>query len=400
MLNFKTIIRRLENSETRRRGDTGKEGRGETYRRVFILYFLLLTSYFLLLSGCADKKPASIEVKRPEISGVQVSVVRPSKVIDSHETTGTVKAKTTSHVSSRVMGSVTSVNVREGDRVNSGQTLLTIDDSDIAQKVLAAEAGYREAMKALEAAKQNRAMVDITYQRYKKMHDEKAVSQQEIDQIETQKKVADIEYERVQEMVNRAKAGLSEAKVFHGFTRVAAPVSGIVTEKKIERGSMAVPGMPLLVVEDTSSFRIEAHADEGLSTRLKTGMTVDVVIDSIGKEIKGRISEIVPAIDPMSRSFLIKVEVAGPGLRSGLYAKVRIPVGEKEVILVPRASVVEKGQLTGVYAVDEKGLVMYRLVRVGKSYGSNVEILSGLNANEKIITTGVEKAIDGGVIKQ
>lgn len=391
MLNFKTIIRRLENSETRRRG--------ETYRRIFILYFLLLTSYFLLLSGCADKKPASVEVKRPEISGVQVSIVQPSKVVESHETTGTVRAKTTSYVASRVMGSVTSVNVREGDRVNSGQTLLSIDDSDIAHKVQAAEAGYREAMKALEAAKQNRAMVDVTYQRYKKMHDEKAVSQQEIDQIETQKKVADIEYERVQEMVNRAKAGLSEAKVFHGFTRVAAPVSGIVTEKKIELGSMAVPGMPLLVVEDISSFRIEAHADEGLSTRLKTGMTVDVVIESIGKDIKGRISEIVPAIDPMSRSFLVKADLQGHGLRSGQYAKVRIPVGEKEVILVPKASVAEKGQLTGVYAVDEKGVVTYRLVRIGKIYGSNVEILSGLNANEKIITAGMEKAIDGGVIK-
>lgn len=389
------IFRDIKNKGQRSRS------KGQVRNTIFVIIScLLLATGPFVLTGCADKKPASVEVKRPEISGVQVSIMQPSKVIESHETTGTVRARTTSYVASRVMGSVTSVNVREGERVNSGQTLLTIDDSDIALKVQAAEAGYREAMKALEAAKQNRAMVDVTYQRYKKMHDEKAVSQQEIDQMETQKKVADIEYERVQEMVNRAKAGLSEAKVFHGFTRVAAPVSGIVTEKKIERGSMAVPGMPLLVVEDISSFRIETHADEGLSTRLKTRMTVDVVIESIGKDIKGRISEIVPAIDPMSRSFLVKIDLQGHGLRSGLYAKVSIPVGEKEVILVPKASVVEKGQLTGVYAVDEKGIVTYRLVRIGKSYGSNVEILSGLNANEKIITGGVEKALDGGVIKQ
>lgn len=360
---------------------------------------MLLATGPFALPGCVDKKPASVEAKRQQISGVHASVVQPSKVTEYHEIAGTVRAKTTSLVSSRVMGNVTSINVKEGDRVKAGQTLLTVDDSDIAQKVQAAEAGHREAQKALEASKQNRAMVDITYQRYKKLYDEKALSQQEIDQIETQKKVADIEYERVQEMVNRAKAGLAEAKVFHGFTKITAPVSGIVSEKKIEHGSMAMPGMTILTVEDTSSFRIDAHVDEGLSGKIKTGMAVDVMIDAIGQQVKGRVSEIVPAIDPMSRSFLVKVDVKSSGLRSGLYAKVRIPVGEKETVLVPKTAVVEKGQLTGIYTVDEKGIAIYRLIRVGKSYGNNVEILSGINVNEKVITAGVEKAVDGGVIK-
>ena len=170
-----------------------------------------------------------------------------------------------------MMGTVTSLLVKEGDAVEKGQLLLTIDDSDVVQKVKAAEAGHREATKALESAKQNRELTDITYRRYRKMYEEKAISRQEMDQFETQKKVAGLEYERVQEMVNRAAAGLSEAKIYLGFTRVTSPVKGLVTEKKTEVGSMAVPGMPLLTVENTAAFHAEITVDESLSGKLKAG---------------------------------------------------------------------------------------------------------------------------------
>lgn len=350
-----------------------------------ILWCIVLAAYSLLLAGCKEKvKPGTAEVKRQGVSGIMVTEVLPSRVDEYYETSGTVKAKTTSVVASRVMGTVTSLKVREGDRVNAGQVLMTLDDRDVAQKVMAGE-------KAVEAAKQNQSLMDITYQRYKRLHDEKALTQQDMDQIDTQKKVADIEYER-------AKAGLAEAKVYHGFTRITAPFPGMVTEKKIDVGGMAVPGMPLLILEDTSSFRLEVNADEGLSGRLKTGMPVEVIIDSLSRKIEAKISEIVFAIDPLSRTFLVKVEIKGSGLRSGLYAKVKIPVGTKEAILLPKTAVVEKGQLTGVYTVDDKNVITYRLVRTGKKYKDNIEILSGINPKERVITGGIEKAVDGGVI--
>lgn len=352
----------------------------------YIIYFLIVTSYFLLVSGCKDKvKPGTAEVKRQVVTGVTLAEVHPSQVDEYYETSGTVKAKTISIVASRVMGTVTSVKVKKGDRVHAGQVLMTIDDRDIVQRVKAAE-------KAVEAAKQNKSLSDITYQRYKNLYDEKAISQQEIDQIETQKKVSDMEYER-------AMAMLAEAQVNHGFTRITAPISGIITEKKIELGSMAIPGIPILTVEDNSYFRIEANVDERLSGKLKRGMPVDVIIDSIGKQVKGRISEIVPAIDPMSRTFLIKVDLKMPSLKTGIYGKVLIPEGKKESILIPQKAIVEKGQLVGVYVVDNKGITTYRLIKTGKKYGEQIEILSGLSSGEKIIVGGVEKAVDGGIIK-
>jgi RND family efflux transporter MFP subunit len=362
--------------------------------------FIIIALLFFI-SGCKEKvKPGASDIKRQQITGVVVSEAQQSQIDEYYETSGTVRAKNIVNISSRVIGAVTSLRVKEGDRVSAGQVIMTIDDRDAAQRLNASESGYKESLKALESAKQNKSLADVTYRRYKKLHEEKAVSHQEMDQIETRKKIADIEYERAQESVNRAKAGVKEAQVHQGFAKITAPVSGVVTEKKIESGSMAAPGIPMLTIEDTSSFRLEANVDERLSGKIKTGMSVEVMIEAIGQRTSGKISEIVPAVDPMSRTFVIKADIKGAGLRTGLYGKVFIPQGKKEAILIPQKAVIEKGQLTGVYTVDDKGVATYRLVKTGKIYKDRVEILSGLNKGEKMIVDGAEKAVDGGIIKQ
>ncbi len=368
-------------------------------QRTLPVFFLLLVTGFFLI-GCGEKvDPGGAQVKRPSISGVSIATLTPASIEEFYEAVGTVKADHTSTIASRMMGAVTSLLVKEGDTVENGQLLLTVDDRDVVQKVKAAEAGYQEATKALESVKQNRELTGITYDRYRQMFEEKAISRQEMDQFETQKRVAGLEHERVQEMVNRAAAGLSEAKIFLGFTRVTSPIKGRVTEKKIEVGSMAVPGMPLLTLEGIAAFHAEVTIDESLSGKLRTELPVLVSIDAIDRQIPGKIKEILPVVDSLSRSFIVKVSLSGAGLRSGLYARVKIPSGKKEVLLAPQSAIVEKGQLTGVYAVDGQGIVTYRLIRTGKAYDGNREILSGLKPNDRIIVQGVEKARDGGIIE-
>lgn len=370
-------------------------------RRPLLQALLLLLAAALLLVGCGEKKaPDAAQVKRPLISGVSVATVAPAVVDEFYDAVGTVRAAKTSAVAGRIMGVVTSLAVKEGDAVEKGQLLLTIDDRDVVQKVRAAEAGHQEAVKALESGMQNRELVDITYRRYKKMYEEKAISRQEMDQFETQKMVAGLEYERGQEMVKRAAAGLAEANIYLGFTRVTSPVKGVITEKKTEVGNMAVPGMPLLVVESAAGFHAEVTVDESLSGSLKIGTPVLVSIDALDRQMAGKVKEILPSVDPLSRSFTAKVSVSGPGLRTGLYARVRIPKGKKELLLAPRSAIIEKGQLTGVYAVDDQGIVTYRLVRTGREYDGRLEILSGLKTNERIIVGGLEKAMDGGIMEK
>ncbi|MFA5353280.1 MAG: efflux RND transporter periplasmic adaptor subunit [Thermodesulfovibrionales bacterium] len=359
-----------------------------------------LTIAALFTAGCGEKvKPGTAEVQRQVVQGVTLLELKPSQVDEYYETSGTVKAKQTGILSSRVMGTVTALHVKEGDRVSAGQVLMAIDDRDAAARVEAADAGQSEAQKALEAAGQSRSLVDLTYGRYKKLHDGKAISRQEMDEIETRKKVSEIEYQRAEEAVKRAKAGLREAQVNRGFSRIRAPFPGVVTAKTIDTGSMAVPGSPLITVEDTSLFRIEVNADERLSGKVSPGMAVDVVIESTGMAMQGKVSEVVPAVDPMTRTFLIKIDLRGAGLRSGLFGRVSIPEGKKEAILVPQKAIVRKGELTGVYLADDKGIITYRLIRAGKERNGMVEVLSGTHAGEKAVVDGVEKAVDGGVLQ-
>ncbi len=341
----------------------------------------------VLLSGCGDKvEPGKVKVPRPTVSEVTVTAVQPTAIADDYETSGTVKARISSLVASRVMGAVTAVHVRAGETVKAGQLLAVLDDRDAVQKVRAAE-------QALRAADQGRAMADLTYRRYRKLHDEKALARQEIDQIETAKRIADAGYEQ-------ARAGLEEARVWQGFSRILAPAAGVVAERRVDPGSMAVPGMPLFTIESRGGFLLEAAVDEALSGRLAVGMPAAVSVEALGLKATGKITEVVPAVDPATRTFIVKIALADRGLRSGLSARVSLPRGQRTALLVPQEAVVEKGQLAGVYVVDGEGVVTYRLIRTGKIYGGRVEILSGLAAGERIISAGVEKAVDGGRIAE
>lgn len=212
--------------------------------------------------------------------------------------------------------------------------------------------------------------------------------------------MADTEYGRAQQTLERARAMQEEARAYHGFTKIRSPYAGIVTAKKIDEGSMAVPGIPIMTVEDISRFTIEVNADERSYKNLSIGMSVPVYVDSLGETRTGKISRIAPAVDPSTRTFNMEVLIGGNGLRSGLSAKVFLPGGQKETILVTRKAIVEKGQLTGIYTADTKGVISYRLVKTGKPVGDQVEVLSGIKSGDRIVVDGIDNVIDGGKLKQ
>lgn len=350
-----------------------------------IIIFCLLAALVLfsgLIAACKGKTQEET-VKRPAVDGVTVTAITSSIVDEIYETTGTVRSDRISQVASRAMGVVISLLVQEGDIVKTGQLLLTLDDRDAAQRLQAATM-------ALESAKQNKMLMETTWQRYKNLYDEKALSRQEMDQIETQKKVAQAEYERT-------KALAGEAGTYHSFTRVKAPVSGMVSQKRIDVGSMANPGMPLLSIEESGSSYVEAAVDERLRHKIKPGMDAEILPDA-GRRQRGTIRQVLPSIDSLSRTFIVKIGFKEMPSRSGLFVRVRIPVGKKEIILVPEKAIVQKGQLTGVYLVDDRGVITYRLIRTGMTYADGMEIISGLSIRDRVITEGIERAKDGGII--
>ena len=354
------------------------------------LFFLTL-ALLVVIAGCQGGAPEKTAIKRPVVTGVTVSAVAPAAVDDVYETTGTVRADYTSVVASRIMGRVTALYVREGQRVKAGEILLAVENEDLGQKVSGASM-------ALESAKQNRDLAEVTWQRYRKIYEERALSQHEMDQVESQRNVARSEYER-------ANAAVAEARTYQGFSKIWSPLAGVVTNRTITQGSMAVPGQPLMTIENPSSLYVECFADERLGSRLKKGMAADVDLGE-RQRFRGTIRDIVPAVDPRSRTFLVKIGLpAGDGadtaLRSGLFARVGIPVGKREALLVPEAALVQKGQLTGLFTVSPDGVVTYRLVKAGRTDSQRrVEILSGLAARERIVSEGVRNAVDGGIVQR
>lgn len=346
----------------------------------------------LVSTGCTKH---SDKPEHPIISGVQVEIVSKKPVESFYTTSATVKSKTNSVVASMLTGKVTSIAVQEGDSVKKGQLLLTIDARDLTQKASGASAGIKAAQMAASSAAQNAKMADRTYKRYKNLYDEKVITKQEFDQYTTQKNVAQLQYQQAQAGVQQARAGLGEVKVFQSYARVTAPVSGIVTQRNIDLGSTAIQGQPVFTIEAPGEAELVANIDESYLDKVKEGGEVSLEIN--GKTIKRKITKAVKHIDPATRTFKVKIDIAG--LIGGQFAKINIPVAKKEAITVPKSAIIEKGELTGVYTVDSENVISYRLIRTGKNYGENIEVLSGLSNGDKIITVGAQKAIDGAKIK-
>jgi RND family efflux transporter MFP subunit len=171
-------------------------------------------------------------------------------------------------------------------------------------------------------------------------------------------------------------------------------------ERRVEPGNLAVVGQTLMVLDDPGHYRLDAEVGESAMGRVRLGQTAPVVVDALGRTFEGRVAEMIPAADPASRSVTVKLDLpAAPGLRSGIFGRVRFAAGERKALLVPAGAVVERGQLTAVYVVDELGVARLRLVTAGQRRGDRVEILSGLDPGERVVIEGAERVTDGGRVE-
>lgn len=356
----------------------------------------------LALTGCKERAGSknTAPTARPVINGVQTIRVSRVRVPIFYETVGTVKSQAAVTVAARVMGKVTGVMFKEGDMVSSGQLLVSIDARQFRQQITAAEAALSQAKQGLASADHRRRLAELTYQRYKKLFDEKAISGQEIDEIKTKMQVAKLQYEMAGKAVTQAESGLAQARIARGFASVHAPVSGIIVKKMVEAGNMAAPGRPLFTIDEKGPLHVDIEVDENKISLLRKNMPVEVEIPSQNRRITGVVATIVKTVDPRSRSFLVKIRVKSRDLSSGLFVRVYVLHGSRQALVLPPSAIVHRGQLTGVYSVGAKNLVTYRLIRVGRKSAAGVEVLSGLRENDRVIVKGTDRAVDGGILQK
>lgn len=352
-----------------------------------------------LVFGCStDRHAAAASPER--VSDVSLIAVQSRSVPNWTEAVGTVRASQTASIASQISGNILEVHVHEGDRVTPGQILALIDDAMPRAAVEEASAAEASAKQSLSAAEAEYVLAASTQERYRQLHEKNEISTQQFDEVKTRAQAAAAARDLAQAQILRATAALAQARVSLGYCRVEAPFAGLVTARQVDPGTYASVGLPLFTIERGDSYRLEAQINEADVGSIRIGSPATVIIDSIGGQLESRVIEVVPAADSASRTFLVKIGLAPDSrLRSGLFGRARFPRGTRNALMIPRAALVERGQLEAVFVVDSGNLSTLRYVAPGNPDGQYVEILSGLQAGERIIATPGDRELGGKLIE-
>ncbi len=320
----------------------------------------------LLLAGCG-RAPESPTPPNLPSAVVRVQTVENKQRVAVEEVVGTVRAKLHSVIEAKISGRIEKMLVVPGQNVTTGELLVQLD--------------AREVQAQLDQALALRQQAQNDLKRATDLFQQKILAQSEYDNAQSRFRVAD--------------AAATEAETLLGYTKVIAPFDGVITRKYVDVGDLASPGKPLLEMEDARDLRLEADVPEAVIGHLTLGDKLGVRVSGVTNELEGVISEIAPSADPNSRTFLVKLDLpATPGLRAGQFGRASMPVGETSALRAPASAVVQRGQMELVFVVVN-GHAQLRLVKTGKRIGDEVELVSGVDAGEQVVTEGAGNLVDG-----
>lgn len=321
----------------------------------------------LLAGGCSRQKHAPAAPETLPTATVRVQAVESVKRLATEEVVGTVRPKLSAAIAAKISGTILQMLAAPGQSVKAGQLLVRIDAREIQARLDQAQALREQTQKDLD--------------RFKKLLAEDILAQQEFDATQSRFRVAD--------------ATAREAETMLGYTKILAPFDGVITAKRADVGDLATPGKPLLELEAPAALRLEADVPEALIDRIKLNEKLAVRVPTANLSLEATVSEISPIADPVSRTFLVKLDLPQtPGLRSGQFGRVAVPVAEVSAIRVPAGAVVVRGQMEIAFVVVNQRAQL-RLVKTGKHLGGEVEIVSGLSAGETIVVEGAGALLDG-----
>ena len=364
----------------------------------------------MLAAGCGgamESRPEKVEV----VQGLHVQKMKKQNVTDELEAPGSVIAQSTAQVAARAMGTVLRVAVREGDNVKRGELLAELDERELSARrdsaqaaSRAASAGVLQATKAVAAAQAQADVMKKTYERYAYLKEQKSVSPQEFDEVAAKQEATQANLEQAKAALSQSEAGVMQAESeahaaesVASYARISAPFDGRVVRRSVEPGSLVSPGMPLFVVEDTSRYQLEATLPAEALVGVKRNTLARVQLDALpAQSLAGKVSEIEAGADPTSHTFKARVDLPKEaGIQSGMFGRAYFAQGEKQAMVLPAEAVVSRGQLRGIYVVDSTGLILWRVVTLGKNAGNHVEVLSGLNEGEVVVLNPGSQELDG-----
>jgi membrane fusion protein, multidrug efflux system len=379
----------------------------------------------LLLPAC--KEAPKSEPQRARVA-VTSAVTQYETVPSVIEAPATIQARNRIAIASQINGFVATVKVSAGDTVGAGQVLATLDARDAESQKDAAEGMINEVQAALEearkgvqmsvdmrnAARANSELAASTLARFQKLSDARSVSPQELDEAkarrdaaaadlaarEAQVAASEERLKQVEARVAQARAQSRRADVMVGWTVIKAPAAGRIVERPVDAGSAIFPGSPIFVMESVGAPQVLADLPSARVSLLRVGLEVRVRAAGAEAPVTGRVSEIIPLSNPAAHTVQFKVDLPATfaGL-TGQYATVDVPAGERRALLVPRDSMRESGQLTTVFVVDGSSRAQLRLIKVAPFDAQRVEVLSGIEPGEKIVTAPGDALADGSPLE-
>ena len=320
-----------------------------------------------LLAGCGESPAA----EPPAVAGLDpalIVVVRDTILPDIVEASASAGPLLEATLGTKLMGHVTDVAVRAGDRVEAGALLLRIDDRDL-------DARREQAQAALRSAEAARDEARLHAERLRALFADSAAARAQLD-------AAEAGLVRAEQAARAARAGTAEVESLTDYSTIRAPFHGTIVQRFVDPGALAIPGNPLIRIEDASKLRLLAPVTPGLAERVRRGATLEVSIE--GVPASGKVEAIVPA--PGASLVTVQVIVDNPQLRfsSGSAATISLPGEPRRAMLVPAEALVRTGDLVGV-RIWAAGATTTRWVRLGREHGKHVEVLSGLTLGDSIV---------------
>jgi RND family efflux transporter MFP subunit len=351
----------------------------------------LAASTFLFLSCGKDRKEVT-----DNTAAIAVKVAGNTAATNSSFVTasGKIEAENSANVSTRMMGYVTKVSVKVGQKVNAGQLLVSINSTDLQAKKAQVDASILQATAAFNNAKKD-------YERFTALFNQQSASQKELDDMTSR-------YEMAKAGLEAAKQMRNEVVAQFGYSNITAPFSGEITNTFVKEGDMANPGMPLVSIEGASRLQVTAMVSESDIANIQNGMTVNVLVKSINKAVNGKVTEVSSSAKNTGGQYLVKINLTqtDKAILSGMFVNVQFPIANKtqttastDKVLVPESALVKQGQLTGIYTIGNGNTAILRWLRIGKTFGNQVEVLSGLSAEEQYIISAEGKLFNGAKVK-
>ncbi|MDD5090808.1 MAG: efflux RND transporter periplasmic adaptor subunit [Candidatus Wallbacteria bacterium] len=355
--------------------------------------------------SCGRIDPGQSAVTTPLKPGTYSTAV--AEIIETdriYEESGVVTTWQKAEISPQIMGAIKEIFVSPGDHVEQGKLLARIDSEQLNSRLWQARNGLKQAQAAkiqaehdLESSRAALEQAEKNYGRIKELFDKKAAPEALLEDAESKRKQAVAAAKGLEEGINAAKAeiekamkAVKEAEISCSYAEILAPFPGTVTRKLADSGDLAVPGKPILILHNPTTMLLEAHLRENFKNLIRQGM--DIGLEIGGMRCTGQVAEIIPNVDPTTRTFVIKASFTSEEqVFVGMYGKMLIPAGKESVVTIPEAGISHVGQLATVL-VMEGDTVRRRYVRLGQILDQGmVEILSGLTGGETVMISGGEK---------